>query len=164
MAVAVSMASCVKNEDFAGNVPYEGFTVYAGMESTRVSVGESGSGAEGNGRKLSWEDGDAITVFDNGNYAELGIVDTQSGAFNGPGENLADGTDYYVLHAPESYTFLSGTGMTVSAPTTYTINPDNEDHLRNNIVLTGTAPLRFTDGVASHVTLTMRTAYLEIPM
>lgn len=164
MAVAVSMASCVKNEDFAGNVPYEGFTVYAGMESTRVSVGESGSGAEGSGRKLSWEDGDAITVFDNGNYAELGIVDTQSGAFNGPGENLADGTDYYVLHAPESYTFLSGTGMTVSAPTAYTINPDNEDHLRNNIVLTGTAPLRFTDGVASHVTLTMRTAYLEIPM
>ena len=71
MAVAVSMASCVKNEDFAGNVPYEGFTVYAGMESTRVSVGESGSGAEGSGRKLSWEDGDAITVFDNAAQAVI---------------------------------------------------------------------------------------------
>lgn len=164
MAVAISMASCVKNEEIVTDVARNGFTVYADVESTRVTVGDSGSGDNGIGRELSWENGDAIVVFDNGIYEELPIVDPQRGTFNGKSDNLTDGTDYFVLHAPESYTFLSGTGMTVSAPTSYTINPDNEDHLRNNVVLTGTAPLRFTDGVASHVTLTMRTAYLEIPM
>lgn len=164
-AVAVAAVSCVKDDNAVTGGMDGKFTVYAAVEATRVSVGESGSGADGAGRKLSWDAGDRIMLFDNENYAELQIKDVASGAFDGSDASLANETEYYVIHAPEAATFLSGTGMTVSAPTDYTVNPANEEHLKKNIVLAGRNMVSFIDGVAqSGVTLGMRTAYLEIPL
>lgn len=104
----LSLAACTKSDISQGNEPEKtgeaSLVFVGGAPSTRVSMGEKTTDANGAYYPGVWENGDAIDILDAGSGTSLGTAafsglnDSGKGLFNYSGDSFAAGTTLRVIY------------------------------------------------------------------